>query len=438
MPGTAVQVHWRLPPVPDECWLRIFAYLEATELSAAAELCAVAPTLARQTKLWLDLLCGDFCTSFTQRALLRAWLTLHPFLHPRELYVFKRREHLLSLDMARADLRQRGEQAREQERKQRRLRLLNCILVRATNLLLCISLLATSILLWLRLDRVVPWGFYTIFAPLLAFEVFMLITCSIAMTIYCLRSSSGWTFYWNRLRGGIRWLILYTSPWEGAIILLLSCSVLPLLACALEGDALLPRPSPRFVLPFGMFWLASLSFFVSMARRGSFSASCVGTFALLGLPAVSLSVLLFLRLAAFPQMPAYVIFAPSIGVTCLLLIFVGFLVVASCWLGWRGNRDWTEYAAIMLLTMLSLLLPLLLFQLAILAHLNGRLSANGIFLPWLLWLLGLLAWAAWHACTPLALAPTVPIDHLTRPWRQPEREPQSDTELLLPPMTGFV
>lgn len=38
------------------------------------------------------------------------------------LYIFKRREHLLDLEIARADLHQRAEQAKEQERKQRRLR----------------------------------------------------------------------------------------------------------------------------------------------------------------------------------------------------------------------------------------------------------------------------------------------------------------------------
>merc|ERR1719327_1169579 len=144
------------------------------------------------------------------------------------------------------------------------------------------------------------------------------------------------------------------------------------------------------------------------------------------------SLLLFLKLSVWPGLSPYAIFAPTLIITTLVLIFVGFLVVASFWLGYRGNRDWTEYATVTLLTLLTLLLPLLLFQLAILGYLSGKVSTDFVFLPWVLWLSCLFICAVWHIFMPLAVAPTVPpIDHLTRPWRQQQqhdRDMQSDTE----------
>jgi len=423
--------------LPDECWLRVFTYLEATELSGSTSaLCSGALVLSNQPQLWSSLLYMDFCASFAQRALLRAWVSMHDQFHPRELYVYKRREHALDLDVARAELVQRGEQAREQDRKQRRLRVLNFVFVRVTHLLLCMGMLATSVLLWLRLDHITKWSYYVIFSPLFAFEVFLLASSTVAFAIYFLRGSTGWTFYWNRLRGAIRWLILYTSLFEGVVVLLLACSVVPLVAVALEGDLMLPQKHMRYLLPFAAFWLAALLFVYSLVRRRSFSASCIGSFTLLWMPLVSLSVLLFLRISTYKQLPIYAVFAPTLGVTCLLLIFVGFLVVASFWLGYRGNRDWTEYATFTLLTMLTLLLPLLLLQCAILAYLSGKISTDAVFIPWVLWLSSLLLCTIWHICTScFAAQPSASMDHLTRAWRQQQqdRDAQSDTEMLLPP-----
>jgi hypothetical protein len=365
---------------------------------------------------------------------------MHQHFHPRQLYIYKRREHLLDLDIARTELQQRGEQAREQDRKQRRLRMLNFVFVRVAHLLLCTALLASSVLLWIRLDKISKWSFYVIFSPIFAFEFFVFVSAVIAFAIYFLRGSSGWTFYWNRLRGVVRWLILYTSPGEGIAVLVLASSIVPLLSCALEEDWLLPSQYPRFTLPFAAFWLTSLCFVCSLVRRRSFSAGCVGSFVLLWLPTVTLSVLMFLKLSVFQDLSPYIIFAPSLVVTTLVLLFVGFLVMASFWLGYRGNRDWTEYATVTLLTLVTLLLPLLLFQLAILGHLDGHVSTDFVFLPWVLWLSCLSICAVWHIFMPLAAAPTVPpIDHLTRPWRQQnDRDMQSDTEQLLLPPTGMV
>merc|ERR1712113_357684 len=167
-------------------------------------------------------------------------------------------------------------------------------------------------------------------------------------------------------------------------ILLLGCTILPLLACTLEDDIHVQLPLPfkaglKTSLPFIPFWLTALCFVCNWARRRHCSASCVGSFILLWLPSVSLSVLLFLRFSFLPKLPSYAIFAPSLSVTSILLIFVGFLVVASFWLGYRGNRDWTEYATITLLTMLTLLLPFLIFQFALLGYMSGKVSVNGVF-----------------------------------------------------------
>lgn len=419
--------------LPDECWLLVFRHLEAAELARTASvLCGGSLKLANRPELWVALLNVDFCASFAQRALMRTWLAMHQQFHPRHLYVYKRREHLLDLDVARTESQQRGEQVREQDRKQRRVRALNFVFVRVTHLLLCLCLLLSSILLWLRLNGTVKWPFYLVFAPIFFFEGFVLVCASIVFAIYFLRGTSGWTFYWNRLRGVVRWLILYTSPGEGLLVLLFASAVAPLLVGELEGIKWLPKKYPRFLLPFASFWLTSLSFFASLIRRRSFSAGCVGSLMLVWLPAVTLSVLLFLRLSAVPTLPAYVVFIPSLVVTCLLLLFVGFLVLASFWLGYRGNRDWTEYL-LASVTLVTLLLPFFLFQLAVLGYVYGYVSTDLMFSPWVLWLSGLLACAVWHIFMPLAASPSVPhIDHFTRPWRQQDREPQDVEMLLLP------
>jgi len=314
--------------------------------------------------------------------------------------------------------------------------------VHATRLLLCLCALLSSILLWVRLNHTIDWSFYVVFSPLFAFEIFVLASAVAAFTVYFLRGSSGWTFYWVRQRGTIRWLIIHTSPWETAIAILLGANVMPLLACALEGHGLLPKPLPRFSLPFFAFWLTALWFICSLIRRRSFSAACFGSFTLLWLPLVSLSVLLFLRLSIIPHLPVRIVLVPSLTVTVLVLLFVGFLALASFWIGPRGDRDWAEYAMLTMLTLLWLLLPLLLFQLALWAYFADRVSANVVFIPWVLWLSGLLVNAVWRTIAPFPAPPAVPpIDDLTRPWAQqrPDRDRNTHTDMeMLLPINGIV
>jgi len=426
-----------LSHLPDECWLRVFSHLEASELSGvAAQLSGGALALTEQHQLWVALLYSDFCASFSQRAVLRTWLALHQRHHPRDLYIHKHQEHLQGLGVARAELWQRAEQVREQDRKQRRLRAMNFVLVRLTHLLLCACALGSSALLWLRLDGVVDWPLYVVFTPVFVFEAFLLVSLSMALVVYCNRSSGVWTFYWNRLRGGVKGLILYTSPQEAACVVLLLCSAVPLLVGGIEGDAVLPRPYPRLLLPFVAVWTAALCLGLGVVRRRPPSASCVGSFVLLWLPLVSLSVLLFLRCSVMPQMPSLAVFAPGLVVTGLALVFVGFLVVAACWLGCRGNREWTEYALVTLLAMVTVLVPLLLVQLALLAYTSGSVGADGVLLPWTVWLAGLLACSVWQACMPQV---GVSGDPLSRTWRREgdRGDSASDTELL-PRLPGGV
>ncbi|CAK0788184.1 unnamed protein product, partial [Prorocentrum cordatum] len=226
------------------------------------------------------------------------------------------------------------------------------------------------------------------------------------------------------------------SPHEAACVVLLLCSAVPLLVGGIEGDAVLPRPYPRLLLPFVAVWTAALCLGLGVVRRRPPSASCVGSFVLLWLPLVSLSVLLFLRCSVMPQMPSLAVFAPGLVVTGLALVFVGFLVVAACWLGCRGNREWTEYALVTLLAMVTVLVPLLLVQLALLAYTSGSVGADGVLLPWTVWLAGLLACSVWQACMPQV---GVSGDPLSRTWRREgdRGDSASDTELL-PRLPGGV
>eukprot|EP00403_Amphidinium_massartii_P003060 CAMPEP_0178376174 /NCGR_PEP_ID=MMETSP0689_2-20121128/3266_1 /TAXON_ID=160604 /ORGANISM="Amphidinium massartii, Strain CS-259" /LENGTH=109 /DNA_ID=CAMNT_0019996187 /DNA_START=48 /DNA_END=374 /DNA_ORIENTATION=- len=103
--------------LPEECWLRILSHLDASDLSGcAACLCAACRTLAGKPQLWVSLLYADFGMSMSQRVILRAWVAMHAHFHPRDLYIYKRREHLLDLDVARTEQQQRGKQVREQDR----------------------------------------------------------------------------------------------------------------------------------------------------------------------------------------------------------------------------------------------------------------------------------------------------------------------------------
>ena len=56
-----------------------------------------------------------------------------------------------------------------------------------------------------------PWylwsRYYVVFSPLFGFEVFFLGAASITFVVYFQRSSVGWTFYWNRLQGTVRWFL---------------------------------------------------------------------------------------------------------------------------------------------------------------------------------------------------------------------------------------
>eukprot|EP00439_Symbiodinium_sp_Y106_P012858 s6045_g1.t2 len=224
-------------PLPDECWQQVLSNLEATELSGCiSSSCQRMSTLSENPELWQMLLRADFSASFTHRAMLLTWMAMHRQFHPRQLYVFKRREHLLDLEIARNELQQRGEQAREQERKQRRLRALNYFLVRFGHCLFCLALVASSTLLWLKLLEVLKTSFYIILAPFFVFEAFVLISAAITFAIYLQRSSTGWTFYWNRLQGTIRWFILLSSPCECLLVLIFGLAVVPLAAATLEKD----------------------------------------------------------------------------------------------------------------------------------------------------------------------------------------------------------
>mmetsp|Transcript_61521 Transcript_61521/g.144109 ORF Transcript_61521/g.144109 Transcript_61521/m.144109 type:complete len:437 (+) Transcript_61521:107-1417(+) len=416
------------PELPVECWQRVLANLEATELSGCVSpACKQMQTLSDHPELWQTLLRTDFCASFTHRAMLLAWMAMHRNFHPRQLYVFKRREHLLDLEIARSELQQRGEQARELERRQKRLRALNYFLVRFSHCLVCVSLLAASVLLWLQMTQAISVSFYMILAPFFVFEVFLMISMVITFVIYCQRSSPGWTFYWNRLQGTVRWFILLTSPCESFVVLLFAASVVPLAAATLEGDMRLPWPKLRYLPPFLSFWIATLLLVVSVLRRRACSSSCVGSSLFLWIPLVLFSTLFFLRVSAWPWLPPLMLLMPILLVTGTLILFSGFLTVASFWLGWRGSRDWMEYATTTLLVILFVLLPLLAVQLALVGYLKGFLLINWVFVPWITWLSGLLLFTLWQSLLPFKPA-SVPLD-LPRYWRHQDL---SDTELLLP------
>lgn len=417
--------------IPDECWQRVLGNLEAIELSGCAATCQRINRLADHPELWQTLLRTDFCASITHRAMLLAWMAMHHNFHPRQLYIFKRREHLLDLEIARADLHQRCQQAKELERKQRCLRALNYFLVRVAHCLLCITLLATSILLWLQLKKAVEISYYVVFSPLFGFEVFFLIGSCITFTIYFQRSSAGWTFYWNRLQGTVRWLILFTSPCESFLVLCLAGSALPLLAATLEKDLQLPWPSLHFLPPFLGLWLSTLCFAFSVIRRRSCSSSCIGSCLFLWVPLALFSSLLFLRLTFWPSVSPTMMMLPLLLVTCTLILFSSFLTIASFCLGYRGSRDWMEYATTTLLAILVFLLPMLSVEIAVVSYLKGACTINWVFAPWTAWLSGLVLFAVWQRFTPLKPASLPQLDRLPNRYRR-GHDLHSDTEMLLP------
>jgi len=418
-------------PMPDECWQRVLGNLEATELSGCAVTCQRINRLADHPELWQSLLRTDFCASITHRAMLLAWMAMHHHFHPRQLYIFKRREHLLDLEIARADLHQRAEQAKEQERKQRRLRALNYLLVRVAHCVFCITMLASTVLLWLHLKNAVEISYYVVFSPLFGFEVFFLGAASITFVVYFQRSSVGWTFYWNRLQGTVRWMIIFTSPFESFFMLLFAGSAPPLLAATLEKDLPVPWPSLHFLPPFLGVWLCTLCFAFSVLRRRSCSSSCVGSCLFLWMPLVTFSCLLFMKLTYWPWLSPMVMMLPLLLVTSMLILFSSFLTIASFCLGYRGSRDWMEYATTTLLAILVFLLPMLTVEIALVTYLKGACGINVVFAPWTIWLTGLSLFSLGQSCTPPKPASLPHTDRLPNRYRR-GHDLHSDTEILLP------
>ncbi|CAE7812739.1 unnamed protein product [Symbiodinium sp. CCMP2592] len=125
------------------------------------------------------------------------------------------------------------------------------------------------------------------------------------------------------------------------------------------------RPHFVYLPPFLSFWLAVLTCASSILRRRSCSSSCIGSSLFLWIPLGMFSALLFLRLSVCEWLPPAVMLMPILLVTGALIIFSGFLSMASFWLGWRGSRDWMEYASTTLVVILTVLLPLLAIQLAL-------------------------------------------------------------------------
>eukprot|EP00439_Symbiodinium_sp_Y106_P033810 s7108_g4.t1 len=132
-----------------------------------------------------------------------------------------------------------------------------------------------------------------------------------------------------------------------------------------RSDLRLPWPRLVYLPPFLSFWLAVLTCASSILRRRSCSSSCIGSSLFLWIPLGMFSALLFLRLSVCPWLPPAVMLMPILLVTGALIIFSGFLSMASFWLGWRGSRDWMEYASTTLIVILTVLLPLLAIQLAL-------------------------------------------------------------------------
>ncbi|CAK9041779.1 unnamed protein product [Durusdinium trenchii] len=250
--------------------------------------------------------------------------------------------------------------------------------------------------------------------------------------IYFQRSSTGWTFYWNRLQGTVRWFILFTSPCEGFLVLFFAGAALPLLAATLEEDLPVPWPSLRVLPPFLAVWLGTGCFAFSVLRRRQCSSSCIGSCLFLWCPLAAFSTLLFSRLTVWPWLSPMVMMLPLLLVTCMLILFSSFLTIASFWLGWRGSRDWMEYATTTLLAILAFLLPMLTVEITLVCYLKGACAIHWVFAPWTLWLTGLSFFALYQSCLPLK-PNGLGAPHLDRlPNRYRRHDLHSDTELLLP------
>jgi len=122
---------------------------------------------------------------------------------------------------------------------------------------------------------------------------------------------------------------------------------------------------------------------------------------------------------------------PLLLVTCTLILFSSFLTIASFCLGYRGSRDWMEYATTTLLAILVFLLPMLSVEIAVVSYLKGACTINWVFAPWTAWLSGLVLFAVWQSFTPLKPASLPQLDRLPNRYRR-GHDLHSDTEMLLP------
>eukprot|EP00397_Hematodinium_sp_SG-2012_P054693 GEMP01066154.1.p1 GENE.GEMP01066154.1~~GEMP01066154.1.p1 ORF type:complete len:362 (+),score=55.81 GEMP01066154.1:73-1158(+) len=323
--------------LPGDLLRPVLSFLEARDLCAMSVVSSQWSRCASMPQLWKKLIVYNF--GDRSDASDDLMYNVNFCFDPKRMYFRKYQMHLGDVEVLRAEARHRDVYRQEQAIKQKTLKILNWILVRATDCVLSLCLFVTIGLAYLHHDGVV--SLLAVFLPVFVAEAWMLLV-----------------------------VVGITLALHFRIVLLLS-GALPLLWLALEGRI---STQYRYVPAFGTLCLAGIIFIIATARRPIIRTAMLSSI-ICWVPLIMTSVMFCLKLSNVFDLSAFWILLPYIFMISLVATFVTFLFLTSLAMYFARYPDWTDYA-MAALTLSSALIPFVVLIVVVLGFANGTIGAE--------------------------------------------------------------
>eukprot|EP00397_Hematodinium_sp_SG-2012_P052081 GEMP01061391.1.p1 GENE.GEMP01061391.1~~GEMP01061391.1.p1 ORF type:complete len:393 (+),score=56.46 GEMP01061391.1:73-1251(+) len=354
--------------LPGDLLRPVLSFLEARDLCAMSVVSSQWSRCASMPQLWKKLIVYNF--GDRSDASDDLMYNVNFCFDPKRMYFRKYQMHLGDVEVLRAEARHRDVYRQEQAIKQKTLKILNWILVRATDCVLSLCLFVTIGLAYLHHDGVV--SLLAVFLPVFVAEAWMLlVVVGITLALHFRPGNPTWAFISNRIRGPMRNLIACTSITMAIVIVLLLSGALPLLWLALEGRI---STQYRYVPAFGTLCLAGIIFIIATARRPIIRTAMLSSI-ICWVPLIMTSVMFCLKLSNVFDLSAFWILLPYIFMISLVATFVTFLFLTSLAMYFARYPDWTDYA-MAALTLSSALIPFVVLIVVVLGFANGTIGAE--------------------------------------------------------------
>eukprot|EP00397_Hematodinium_sp_SG-2012_P051020 GEMP01059560.1.p1 GENE.GEMP01059560.1~~GEMP01059560.1.p1 ORF type:complete len:290 (+),score=32.29 GEMP01059560.1:73-942(+) len=194
--------------LPGDLLRPVLSFLEARDLCAMSVVSSQWSRCASMPQLWKKLIVYNF--GDRSDASDDLMYNVNFCFDPKRMYFRKYQMHLGDVEVLRAEARHRDVYRQEQAIKQKTLKILNWILVRATDCVLSLCLFVTIGLAYLHHDGVV--SLLAVFLPVFVAEAWMLlVVVGITLALHFRPGNPTWAFISNRIRGPMRNLIACTS-----------------------------------------------------------------------------------------------------------------------------------------------------------------------------------------------------------------------------------